>query len=94
MKKWTVALLVLSLFLALAGCGEKTDVNIPTADVSVDVSESEEMPGMPLTADFGKETFRILSAGNTAHEEFTIDEESSLPLENARYKQKAKVEED
>lgn len=94
MKKWTVALLVLSLLLAFAGCADKTVASVPSDGVTVDTSSDEELPDIPMTADFGNETFRILSAGNTAHEEFTFDEESSLPLENARYKQKAKVEED
>ncbi len=52
----------------------------------------EELLGVPQTADFGGEEFRMLSAGNIAYEDFTIEESSSMPLDNAQYKRKLLVE--
>lgn len=93
MKKSLVFLLAALLCASLIGCGgTPAETTAAVTDPALTTS-AEEMPDIPMTADFGNVDFRILSAGNTAHEEFTFDEESSLPLENARYRHKAKVEE-
>lgn len=91
MKKALAILLAAMLGMALIGCDSPpAETTAGTVNTTI---PAENALGIPTTADFGGETFRILSAGNTAHEEFTFDEESSLPLENARYKHKAIVEE-
>lgn len=94
MKKLFAFLLAALLGAALIGCGgNPAETTAPSAGL-IETVPAEDALGIPTTGDFGNVDFRILSAGNTAHEEFTYDEESSLPLENARYKHKAKVEED
>ncbi len=92
MKKLLALLLAAFVSVALTACGD-TPAETTVTTEPVETTPAEDALGIPLTADFGNAEFRILSAGNTAHEEFTFDEESSLPLENARYRHKAKVEE-
>ena len=76
----------------LASC-DKTPAET-TASPDVTNTEVVEDIGIPTTADFGGGEFFILTAGSVAYEDFTVEEESSLPLDNARYKLLSKVEED
>lgn len=62
---------------SVVACGEKTPLPSGTVDISSDTETPEERLGVPETADYGGETFRILTAGSVAYEDFTFDEESS-----------------
>ncbi len=90
-----LALLMLST--AFVACGD-TEPARQTAETTVDdtaeTTEPEELPDIPLTGDYGGYEFNILSAGNQVWNDFDFEEESSLPLDNAQYKRKLKVEED
>ena len=90
MKKTTLlALLLSALFLtACTDAPAETTAPVDTAPVT----EAEETLGIPLTADFGGHEFRVLTAGNQAVEDFTVEEESEIVLDNAQYKRKVKVE--
>ena len=95
----TCKLLVLLLALVLCICvfascgGEKEPSGTNDSGVATESgSEAEEKLGVPETADYGGETFNILTAGNVAYEDFKFVEESSLQLDNAQYKRKALVE--
>ncbi len=95
MKLRRVFLFVPTVFILcflLSACGEKTPLPSGTVDISSDTETPEERLGVPETADYGGETFRILTAGSVAYEDFTFDEESSLPLDSAQFKRKALVE--
>lgn len=74
----------------LASCGEKPVVTEPAE--TADTTEEGETLGVPMTADYGGETFEILSAGNIVYEDFTADESAALPLDIAQYKRKKRVE--
>lgn len=84
-------LMLLSCFVA-CGTGEESDANAPVVTVASD--EIAETLDIPLTADYGGYEFHILSAGNAVHNDFDFAEESPLPLDDASYKRKIKVEED
>ena len=85
-------LMIASCFVA---CGEDTPaVTGSNSDVAITEDGGGETLGVPLTADYGQYDFRILSAGNQAFNDFQYEEESTLPLDNAQYKRKLKVEED
>lgn len=90
-----VLLLALVLCICVfASCGDGKEPS-GTGDSGVATesgSEAEEKLGVPETADYGGETFNILTAGNVAYEDFKFVEESSLQLDNAQYKRKALVE--
>ena len=93
--KMLVLLLALVLCICVfASCGDGKEPS-GTGDSGVATesgSEAEEKLGVPETADYGGETFNILTAGNVAYEDFKFVEESSLQLDNAQYKRKALVE--
>ena len=96
------ALCFLLALLMLASCfvacdnSDKPDVTeggvVTTAPA--ETTEPEEKPDIPMTGDYGGYEFNILSAGNQVFNDFDFEEESSLPLDNAQYKRKLKVEED
>lgn len=79
--------IALVLALAMTSCGGTKE----KGNVAVDEQALAEL-GVPTEMDYNGEAFYILSAGNMAHEDFTIEEESTLPLENARYKLVSLVE--
>ena len=84
--------------LLLASCNNSTQPTQTTAGTTVAAPtettvDAANQLDIPLTADYGGETFNILSAGNVAYADFNYDEESSLPLDNAQYKRKKLVEE-
>ena len=92
----SAAALVLCL-LALAACGKKETPQGTTASDAATEPTTEvtgEVLGVPTHADYGGETFSILTAGNVAHRDFTFDEQSSLPMDSAQYRRRARVEED
>lgn len=94
MKRSVCLLLALltAVFCLTACDGEPAET---LASNTVAVAENEgEMLDIPLTADYGDHEFRILSAGNQVFNDFSQEEETSLPLQNAQYKRKLKVEED
>lgn len=95
-QKIRIFLLAALLCLGFAGCdtAEPPAETILTTDIVETTTIPEETLDIPLTADYGGDTFNILSAGNEAYEDFTVDEESSLVLDNARYKVKMRVEND
>lgn len=82
---------VLSCIL-LAACGKTASPSTDPIDFSSDTEPLAESLGVPETVDYGGETFRILTAGSVAYEDFTFEEESALALDNAQYKRKALVE--
>ena len=90
-----LALLMLST--AFVACGDTDPAQttaVTTVDATAVTTEPEELPDIPLTGDYGGYEFNILSAGNQVWNDFDFEEESSLPLDNAQYKRKLKVEED
>ena len=91
-----LALLMLST--AFVACGDKkpaqTTGAVTTADPNAETTEPQELPNIPLQYDYEEHEFNILSAGNQVFNDFGFEEESSLPLDNAQYKRKVKVEED
>ena len=96
MKRKLICLAALALCLAaLVGCGDKKQPVTTSSDAAETSTEATgEVLGVPLYADYGGETFSILTAGNVAHRDFTFDEQSSLPLDSAQYRRRARVEED
>lgn len=97
-KTLCLLLAVLTVGSLFAGCSGKTEDPVQTGGTtesteSTETEATEELPDV-LTADYEDTEFRILSAGNAVCEDFTFTEESSLPLDNAQYKRKVKVEED
>ena len=91
-----LALLMLST--AFVACDEKTPAQTTapavTADPTAETTVPEEKPDIPLQYDYEEHEFNILGAGNQTFNDFDFEEESSLPLDNAQYKRKVKVEED
>lgn len=88
-----LALLVLAT--CFAACGKDDIETTVAATNNVEITEdATETLDIPLTADYGNYEFRVLSAGNQAFNDFQFEEESTLPLDNAQYKRKIKVEED
>lgn len=75
---------------AFASCGDNTQVeNTNTPDATNDGDDVIQLKG-----DFGGEEFRILSAGNVAHNDFNFEEEASSTLDAAQYKRVLTVESD
>ena len=74
----------------LASCGEKTP---PVTSGETTTATTETDLKVP-TADYGGHTFNFLSAGYITYNDFDFEEESSMPLPNAQYKRRRKVEED
>ena len=95
-----LALALLMLSTVFVACDEKEpatttgDAVVTTADPNAETTVPEETLDIPLTADYEEYDFNILSAGNQVWNDFDFEEESSLPLDNAQYKRKIKVEED
>ena len=74
----------------LASCG-KEKVPVTSGETTTEITETElKVP----TADYGGHTFNFLSAGYITYNDFDFEEESSMPLPNAQYKRRRKVEED
>lgn len=96
MKKIVCLFLALLMVASVLVACDKGDAAVTTAGPSnVEITEDvTETLDIPLTADYGNYEFRVLSAGNQAFNDFQFAEESSLPLDNAQYKRKVKVEED
>lgn len=88
-KLLSVALLCM---LLLTGCNDAPQSTGATAADTIASEVDEEVLDVPNSADYGGETFRILSAGNVTYEDFTYEESSSMPLDNAQYKRKILVE--
>ncbi len=93
MKK-SLRFLLFSLCLVLLLCScDKGQAEV-TANISENVvtSADENTLEIPLSADFGKSEYRVFSAGNLAYEDFTAEEDSAMPLDEAQYKRKKLVE--
>ncbi len=93
--------LLITIFVCAAlffSCGDKTPVSTtpPTGEDWTENTSSatEELPDIPLSADFGGENFYIYSAGNVAYEDFTAEETDTTPLEIAQYRCRQRVETD
>jgi len=93
MKKLSFLLSLLALVSCLAACDSKP-VESDSASKVTDAEAVGEVPDIPLTGDYGDYEFHVLSAGNQAFNDFQYEQETSLPLDNAQYKRKLKVEED
>lgn len=76
----------------MTACG--ADKGAETTAASTTPASTEETLGIALQADFGGAEYRVLSSGPVSYTDFTFEEESSQPLENAQYKRKLKVQED
>ena len=96
-----ISLWILAVVMCIGvfvSCGTSEDVGgtggvaTGTGDAAESDPSKEEKLGVPETANYGGETFNILTAGNVAYEDFIYEEESALPLENAQYKRKSLVE--
>lgn len=94
MRKTLLLLLLCFSCVFLLSCKEeRPPATTADSNAITDTSALEdEALGVPATADFGGEEFNILSAGNIAYEDFTVEESSSMPLDNAQYKRKTLVE--
>jgi len=86
-----LALILLCFALFLCSCGQDP-AQTTTVEVTASSDPLEETLGIPKTADFGGAEYRVLSAGNLTYEDFTTEESSSMPLDNAQYKRKTLVE--
>ena len=95
-RAFTVLLMACTLLFASCDGSTKppeTTLSTTSAAPTETTTEPTEQLGVPLKADYGGETFNILSAGNGAYADFAYEEESSLPLDNAQYKRTVLVEE-
>ena len=93
MKK-SIRFLLFSLCLVLLLCScdtEQAEVTTATSNAAVTTADENTLE-IPLAADYGKAEYRVLSAGNIVYEDFTADEESAQPLDEAQYKRKKLVE--
>ena len=91
MKRLTLfAALAVLLCGLLASCGEKTP---PVTSGETTTATTETDLKVP-TADYEEHIFNFLSAGYVTYNDFDFEEESSMPLPNAQYKRRRKVEED
>lgn len=77
---------VLLCLLSLASCGK--DDQVPQ------VTDVQAEEGIADAVDFGGAEFNFLTAGNVAVNDFGVEEESSMALDNAQYKRKALVEQE
>ena len=95
MKKIACLLLALCLCaLCFAACGDTEVAETTASNGGAEVTEAPAEALDVKTADYGQYAFNVLSAGNQAFNDFNFMEESALPLDNAKYKTKVKVEED
>ncbi len=93
--KISLRLLLLSLCLVLLFCSCKTEQaeeTLTECSNNTTASVDENALEVPLNADYGGAEYRVLSAGNVAYEDFTAEEESAMPLDEAQYKRKKLVE--
>ena len=94
MKRIIALLLVAVMCLSFVACGgdvEETNAVVTGPAVTEDLAET---PDIPLQYDYEEYEFTFLSCGNGSALELSVDEESSIPLDNAMYKRKAKMEND
>ena len=84
-----ISLWILAVVMCIGvfvSCGTSEDVGgtggvaTGTGDAAESDPSKEEKLGVPETANYGGETFNILTAGNVAYEDFIYEEESALPL--------------
>ncbi len=94
MKKIIALLLAAVMCLSFVACGGDVEETKPVVDVTDATDDDAEMPDIPLTYDYDGYEFTFLSCGNQRYLELSVDEESSIPLDNAMYKRKAKMEQD
>ena len=94
MKRIIALLLVAVMCLSFVACDGDVEETKPIVDVTGDTDDGEEKPDIPLTYDYEGHEFTFLSCGNAQIYELGYDEESSIPLDNAMYKRKMKVEQD
>ncbi len=101
MKKNICLFLALVLFSAsFVACADKTPAATTGAaetvvgETTAKTQEPAEVLDIPLKADYEGYTFHILTVGNQEFNDFDYAEESEIPLDNAQYKRKVKVEED
>ncbi|MBQ6614422.1 MAG: extracellular solute-binding protein, partial [Clostridia bacterium] len=94
MKRIVCLLLVAIMCLSFVACGDDVEVTKPVVDVTEDLDDGAEKPDIPLTYDYDGYEFNFLSCGNVQYLELSYDEESSISLDNAQYKRKAKVQND
>ena len=95
MKRIICLLLAIIMCLSLVACGGDTEVTTaPAGDVVESTDDGAEKPDIPLTYDYEGYEFNFLSAGNGENSELGYEEESSIPLDNAQYKRRMKMEQD
>ena len=94
MKRIVCLLLAAIMCLSFVACGDTVEETKATVDVTSDVEDNAEKPDIPLTYDYEGYEFNFLSAGNGMNSELGFDEESSIPIDNAQYKRKMKVQND
>jgi len=95
MKRIICLLLAIIMCLSLVACGGDTEVTTaPVGDASESTDDGAEKPDIPLTYDYEGYEFNFLSAGNGENSELGYEEESSIPLDNAQYKRRMKMEQD
>ena len=94
MKRFLSILLVAVMCLSFVACGDDVEVTTGLATVTDATEDAGEKPDIPLTYDYEGYEFTFLSAGNNAYSELSFDEESSIPLDNAQYKRKMKMQQD
>lgn len=92
-----LALLMLST--SFVACGDKKgpvsdSPESTVADSAAATTGVEELPDIPLSGNYDGYEFRTLTTSNHVFNDFDFEEESSMPLDNAQYKRKKKVEED
>ena len=95
MKRIICLLLAIIMCLSLVACGgDPTETTAPVIDVTDNTDDGAETPDIPLTYDYEGHEFTFLTAGNSSYLELGFDEESTIPLDNAQYKRKMKLEQD
>ena len=87
-----VFLLLLCASLIFCGCDSKQPAVTTAPITTAPAVDAAETLGVPATADFGGAEYNVLSAGNLTYKDFTFEESSSMPLDNAQYKRKTLVE--
>lgn len=93
MKQLSLIILVTILMLLLVSCNSTSTV---TTDSKTETTAAPvEALGVPLSADYEGYEFHVLTSGCGGNcNDFMYEEESALPLDNAQYKRKLRVEED
>lgn len=86
-----LSILSLCFVLLFCSCSQEPAEVTSISDTTVAENLEGELD-IPLTADFGGKEYFILSAGNVAYEDFTAEDDATLPLDVAQYKRKALVE--